>query len=138
MNLGGIKVSSVEIERVCNGSTPWVSETAAIAIRPKHGGPSELVMVVHLTPAGVAARDTEPSSFHSQLQKALQMAIKTKLNPLFHISYVVLRLSSLLFLISRRDVMVVEALPRTASNKVMRRILRDNYVNARDQKPQQH
>lgn len=30
MNLGGIKVSSVEIERACNG-VPGISETAAIA-----------------------------------------------------------------------------------------------------------
>jgi hypothetical protein len=38
MNLGGIKVSSVEIERCCNTSMPDViTETAAIAIRPVGG-----------------------------------------------------------------------------------------------------
>lgn len=45
------------------------------------------------------------------LKKAMQHAIKTRLNPLFGIS----------------DVVLVESLPRTASNKVMRRLLRDDY-----------
>lgn len=34
MNLGGIKVSSVEIERVCNAADPSILETAAIGIPP--------------------------------------------------------------------------------------------------------
>ena len=45
-----------------------------------------------------------------------QNAIKTKLNPLFHIA----------------DVVIVNELPRTASNKIMRRVLRDNYIANRD------
>lgn len=42
MNLGGIKVSSVELERVCN-KMAGVSETAAVAVNPPEGGPSHLV-----------------------------------------------------------------------------------------------
>ena len=35
MNLGGIKVSSVEIERVCNAADAGVLETAAIGVPPQ-------------------------------------------------------------------------------------------------------
>ena len=45
MNLGGIKVSSAEIERVLDG-VPGVLRTAAVAINPPGGGPSELVVFV--------------------------------------------------------------------------------------------
>lgn len=41
MNIGGIKVGSVEIERVCN-LVPEIKETAAIAVSGPHGGPSKL------------------------------------------------------------------------------------------------
>jgi len=47
MNLGGIKVSSVEIEVVCN-KFDKISETSAIAIHPVDGGPSQLVLFVVL------------------------------------------------------------------------------------------
>jgi len=42
----------------------------------------------------------------------LQEAIRSGLNPLFRV----------------HDVVVIESLPRTASQKVMRRKLRDDYV----------
>ena len=127
MNLGGIKVSSVEIERVCNMSdADVISETAAIAVRPKEGGPSLLVLVVltkpmssgividsNTTGAGLAEKE---SNFKQKVKQTCQIAIKTKLNPLFHIS----------------DVVLVTELPRTASNKIMRRVLRDMYVQNRD------
>jgi acetyl-CoA synthetase len=127
MNLGGIKVSSVEIERCCNTCMPEVvAETAAIAIRPVGGGPSLLVMVVMTRPgsSGIsisanttgAALAQEEQAFKQKVRTACQNAIKTKLNPLFHIS----------------DVVLVDILPRTASNKIMRRVLRDQYVDARD------
>jgi acetyl-CoA synthetase len=45
------------------------------------------------------------------LKADLQKAIAQRLNPLFKI----------------RDLVLVDALPRTASNKVMRRVLRDQY-----------
>mmetsp|Transcript_37602 Transcript_37602/g.61811 ORF Transcript_37602/g.61811 Transcript_37602/m.61811 type:complete len:308 (+) Transcript_37602:1-924(+) len=53
-------------------------------------------------------------SFNPQkIQKELQSLVKTQLNPLFRV----------------RDVFVVESLPRTASGKVMRRVLRSNYTS---------
>ncbi|MFN7975611.1 MAG: AMP-binding protein [Acidobacteriota bacterium] len=100
MNLGGIKVSSAEIERACN-TVAGVAETAAIAINPPGGGPSLLVLYVVRDAAG---RDLGPEA----LRPALQQAIRDRLNPLFKI----------------HAVEVIDALPRTASNKVMRRMLR--------------
>ncbi|KAI9072754.1 hypothetical protein K1719_045288 [Acacia pycnantha] len=46
MNLGGIKVSSVEIERICNGVDSNILETAAIGVPPAGGGPEQLVIAV--------------------------------------------------------------------------------------------
>jgi acetyl-CoA synthetase len=102
MNLGGIKVSSADIERAVAGIGD-VAETAAIAVTPKGGGPSQMVIYA------VAAPSAEPDRF--KLRIAMQRAIAGKLNPLFKV----------------HDVLVVEALPRTASNKVMRRVLRHDY-----------
>ena len=118
MNLGGIKISSVEIERVCN-LVDGVHETAAIAVNPAAGGPSLLVVYVVLKP-GVDGSSSETDGidgieFKATLKTQLQNSIKSKLNPLFHIS----------------DVVMSTLLPRTASNKIMRRVLRDEYVTAR-------
>jgi acetyl-CoA synthetase len=101
MNLGGIKVSSAEIERVLD-TVPGVQRTAAVAINPPGGGPSELV--VYVVPA-------DPGADRAALAPALQQALKTQLNPLFRIS----------------DVVPVGTLPVTASNKIMRRELRQQY-----------
>ncbi len=98
MNLGGIKVSSAEIERVLLG-VAGVAEAAAVAAEPPGGGPSRLVVYVVPEPGASPARD------------ALQAAIREGLNPLFKI----------------HDVVEVDALPRTASAKVMRRELRAAY-----------
>ena len=98
MNLSGIKVSSAEIEEVLN-SVSGIREVAAIAVPPPDGGPSQLVIYAVLLP-GVD---------NDSLLASLQSAIRRHLNPLFRI----------------HDVIVVDALPRTASNKIMRRILRD-------------
>ena len=54
--------------------------------------------------------DTDKEFLKSEMQKS----IKTKLNPLFGIS----------------DVVITGSLPRTASNKVMRRVLRDQYIDS--------
>lgn len=102
MNLGGIKVSATEIERVLN-TLEEIGETAAIAISPLEGGPGQLVVYAVVTP--------ENQKSLSELQVSLQRAIAQQLNPLFKI----------------RELIIVEALPRTASNKVMRRVLRDQY-----------
>lgn len=99
MNLGGIKVSSAEIERVLN-LLDGVSETAAIAVSDQDGGPSRLVVFA------VVDADCDRKA----LPKKMQTAIRSDLNPLFRIA----------------DVRFADNLPRTASNKVMRRKLRDN------------
>ena len=75
MNLGGIKVSSAEIERVCN-RLDAVHECAAVALQPAGGGPSALVLAVVLrgTPALEA------------VQAEAQAALRRELNPLFKIT----------------------------------------------------
>ncbi|HSI36552.1 MAG TPA: hypothetical protein VK986_23405, partial [Tepidisphaeraceae bacterium] len=105
MNLGGIKVSSAEIEQVV-GAVPGVVETAAIAVAPD-GGPSWLV-VYAVCAAG-------PAPDKAALLGTMQAAIKRDLNPLFKI----------------HDLVIIDALPRTSSNKVMRRTLRDRYLATR-------
>jgi acetyl-CoA synthetase len=102
MNLGGIKVSSAEIERVVLG-IDGVSDAAAIAVDPPGGGPSLLVLYVVPRP-GVSV---SPEAG----KQAAQVAIAARLNPLFRV----------------HEVRVADSLPRTASNKVMRRVLRDQY-----------
>ena len=101
MNLGGIKVSSAEIEQVLQ-SVPQVKETAAIAVSPD-GGPSQLIIY--------AACSAGQPLVKNVLQSSMQEYIKRELNPLFKI----------------HDLVLVDALPRTPSNKVMRRVLRDRY-----------
>lgn len=102
MNLGGIKVSSAEIEQALN-TVEEICETAAIAVPPPDGGPSQLVVYAVIQP--------EVTLPKAALQARLQAAIAQSLNPLFKI----------------RDLVIVDALPRTASNKVMRRVLRSQY-----------
>ncbi len=99
MNLGGIKVSSAEIERAVLG-VEGLSDVAAIAVDPAGGGPSRLVLYV-------VGEKLDAAVVKSSAQKA----IAARLNPLFRV----------------HDVCVVDTLPRTASNKVMRRVLRDQY-----------
>ena len=102
MNLGGIKVSSAEIERILN-QVEGVKETAAVALAADHG-PEQLV--VFLVP------DTSEAIDLDSLLPQMNAAIKGNLNPLFKI----------------HQVHVEDQLPRTASNKVMRRKLRDALV----------
>ncbi|PID68641.1 MAG: AMP-dependent synthetase [Flavobacteriales bacterium] len=101
MNLGGIKVSSVQIEAVINHLN-FVKESAAIAVAPLDGGPGELV--VYYVPNKCELSEEE-------LTKIAAKSIKTELNPLFKLSKLI----------------KIDALPRTASNKVMRCKLRDMY-----------
>lgn len=100
MNLGGIKVSSLELERAMDGHAA-VYQTAAVAVPPEGGGADRLV--VYTVPV-----EKEPPA---DLQQQLQALIAKTLNPLFKI----------------HDLVVIETLPRTASNKIMRRKLRDAY-----------
>jgi acetyl-CoA synthetase len=103
MNLGGIKVGSAEIERTV-AQIDGVRETAAIAVPPPGGGPDRLVVYTVLE----AGTDPDPAV----LKQAMQRVIGAHLNPLFRV----------------HDVVLVDALPRTPSNKVMRRVLRDRYT----------
>lgn len=102
MNLGGIKVSSVEIERICNGVHSSILETGAIGVPPSGGGPEQLVIVV------VFRNASEPTPDLNQLKISFNSALQKQLNPLFRVSQVV----------------SLPSLPRTATNKVMRRVLR--------------
>jgi len=99
MNLGGVKVSSAELERVV-GVIDGVSEVAAVGVQPPGGGPSRLVIYAVPEPGVVP----DPKV----LRVLMQQAIRSELNPLFKID----------------DVIFVGSLPRTASAKIMRRELR--------------
>ncbi|MCR9197375.1 MAG: AMP-binding protein [Planctomycetaceae bacterium] len=103
MNLGGIKVSAVELER-CLNQLNGVRECAAVACATD-GGPSELVICVVPEEGPVTRADISPE----RLQPLMQQAISSQINPLFRV----------------RKVLLLDQLPRTASNKVMRRQLRD-------------
>lgn len=103
MNLGGIKVSSLELERVMD-KHPRVYQSAAVAVIPPEGGADLLVAFV--VPAPGEKPERKP------LQKELQDLVKKELNPLYRI----------------HDVVLVDALPRTASNKILRRELRKQYL----------
>jgi len=101
MNLGGIKVGSIQIEGIIN-TLEFVKESAAIAVAPKDGGPSLLVVYY--------VEIKNPLSDVERL-KQVQTSVRKQLNPLFKVS----------------DLVKMGALPRTASNKVMRRKLRADY-----------
>lgn len=102
MNLGGIKVSSLELERAIN-LVPGVRESAAVACSTG-GGPDTLVVFLVLADAAAGEPETV---WLAQLNQA----IREQLNPLFKVGQVCL----------------VPHLPRTASNKILRRTLRDQW-----------
>ena len=112
MNLSGIKVSSAEIEEILNG-VDGIQETAAVAVSPEDGGPSQLVIYVVLiaSESGKPTNVVGNSDARQDIHEALQTSLSEHLNPLFRI----------------HDVVIVDALPRTASNKVMRRFLRQQF-----------
>ena len=103
MNLGGIKVSSVQIEEVIN-QLEFIKESAAIAISPENGGPSQLVIYAIILPGNLSNEE--------QLKQA-KLIIRQRLNPLFKVEKLI----------------AIDLLPRTASGKVMRRKLRDLYLD---------
>ena len=100
MNLGGIKISSAEIERALAG-IPEITEVAAVACHPPLGGPSQLVIYAATT--HLLNRD--------EMMQIMQKKINSHLNPLFKI----------------HDLVFIENLPKTASNKIIRRELRKHY-----------
>lgn len=106
MNLGGIKVSSVEIERICNAVDNNILETAAVGVPPQGGGPERLVIAVVFKDSSESATDL------NKLRTAFNSALQNKLNPFFKVSHIV----------------PITSLPRTATNKVMRRVLRQQFA----------
>ena len=109
MNLGGIKVSCVQIEEIVN-QLAAIRESAAIAVSPPGGGPSQLVIYLVMNEEDPQNQDT--------IKTEIQKQIRQHLNPLFKV----------------HDVVMIESLPRTASNKVMRRSLRSEYENQHQSK----
>jgi acetyl-CoA synthetase len=101
MNLGGIKVSSVQIEAVVN-QLEFIKECAAIAVSPEGGGPS--LLVIYYVEKSINFPDQDRLLMTNQV-------IRKKLNPLFKVT----------------EIVKLDSLPRTASNKVMRRKLRELY-----------
>ena len=102
MNLGGIKVSAVQIEEVVN-LLAFVRESSAIAVPPRGGGPDQLVLYLVV----------QQELSHKKMFKSVSSIIRERLNPLFKVA----------------DLRTITELPRTASNKVMRRKLKDLYTN---------
>ncbi|KAF6258505.1 hypothetical protein COO60DRAFT_1639067 [Scenedesmus sp. NREL 46B-D3] len=132
MNLGGIKVSSVELERVVLANVPGVAEAAAVGAAAPGGGPELLHLFLvpspnaaHAAAAAAAAAagsgsrssaaDEAAADAAGQLRQACQAALRAHLNPLFKV----------------QRVLLVPSLPRTASNKVMRRVLRAQAMQQR-------
>ncbi len=103
MNLGGIKVSSLEIEQAVE-THPAVREAAAVGIQRGGEGAELLVLFVVVEPDHADGDDPA-------LKDMLYRTLARELNPLFKVA----------------DLVRCEALPRTASNKLMRRALRDGY-----------
>jgi acetyl-CoA synthetase len=99
MNLGGIKTSAVEIENIVN-QLPEVFESVAISVQPEHGGPEQLIIFV------VSHNEVVDCQ---ALQVSIQKILKQELNPLFKV----------------HAVHLIKEIPRTASNKIMRRVLRE-------------
>jgi acetyl-CoA synthetase len=104
MNLGGIKVSALELEQVLD-THEAVYESAAVAVQPEGEGAEKLVVYVVL----------EQKIEEGQLSRELGVLLARSLNPLFKI----------------HDLVLAEELPRTASNKLMRRKLRSSYRGGR-------
>ena len=104
MNLGGIKVSSLEIEQVAE-THAGVREAAAVSVQPGGEGPERLVLFV--VPDG--GRGDERLA--DRLKAELDRAVARRLNPLFKV----------------HDLVLVDELPRTASQKLVRRALRERY-----------
>lgn len=102
MNLGGIKISSAEVERSITGIEDII-ETAAIAISPAGHGPSHLVIYAA----------THKNLDKQMIKDCMQKKISHYLNPLFKI----------------HDLVFIQELPKTASNKIMRRTLRKHYID---------
>ena len=106
MNPGGIKVGSAEIETIING-VDGIDESAVIAVPENGTGPDQLI-------AFLVSKE-KPDATH--VLKAINSAIRSQLNPLIRIA----------------AIRLIPKLPRTASNKIMRRDLRTLESGKQDQ-----
>ena len=104
MNLGGIKISSIELEKLIN-SHKAVAECAAVSIQRKGESIENLVVFVVVN----------KEIIKEKLMLDLKTMISKGLNPLFKI----------------HDLLLTENLPKTASNKLMRRKLRNQYMEGK-------
>ena len=103
MNLGGMKVSSAEIEKIINQQED-ILESAAVSEPQENPGPDHLIVfVVCEDKKDGKQRDPE------QLFQQINHSLRTQLNPLIKIA----------------AVHIIKNLPRTASNKIIRRKLRE-------------
>jgi acetyl-CoA synthetase len=119
MNLGGIKIAAVELEAAVRGGGAGfgpdaVAEVAAVAVPAPGGGPDSLVLVVVPAPppggGGGAGAPRASRLDPAALAASGTAALRSTLSPLFRVDRVVVREGGL---------------PRTATGKVMRRVLRD-------------
>jgi len=101
MNLGGIKVSAIELEQVIGGHE-LIQENAAVSVQLSGEGQEKLVVYAVL----------KSTIEKYVLKNEINLLLAKKLNPLYKIY----------------DVLIVNSLPRTASNKLMRRKLRSLYI----------
>lgn len=99
-----MQVGSVELERVCTEHVACIDQAAAISAPGKGGGPELLHLFVVLRGQGGA--DAQG------LAAECQGALRKHLNPLFKV----------------QQVHMCDTLPRNASNKVMRRLLRQQVI----------
>jgi acyl-coenzyme A synthetase/AMP-(fatty) acid ligase len=106
----------VELERTILAAVPGVLEVAAVGIPAPGGGPELLHLFVVRAggKAGADAAADAAAGVEAQLASAAQGALKASLNPLFKV----------------HRVLLVRELPRTTSNKIMRRVLRDQVLAA--------
>lgn len=140
MNLGGIKVSPLELERIIDGH-PAVYESAAVAIQPEGEGTERLVVFIvpeggngtvgsHTASTQAEEQSGSPPIGKSDASPASPAAAPAGLDPKLDPDALKAELQSLvssglnpLFKIYR--VVMVDELPHTASGKLVRRILRD-------------
>src|SRR3990167_4200741 len=101
MKLGGIKTSSAEIEKVLHDLNLF-QEVAAIGVTPPDNGPTLLVIFAVILNNKLSV---------IELKEIIQQTIKNKLNPLF----------------KAHDLKLVDELPKTASNKIIRKELKNIY-----------
>ncbi|KAM3318945.1 hypothetical protein P3S67_006145 [Capsicum chacoense] len=97
-----LQTSSIEIECVCDRADECVMETVAVSAAPPNGGPEQLAIFVVLEEEGM---NISPDT----LKKRFSKAIQSNLNPLFKVI----------------TVKIVPTFPRTASNKLLGRVLRE-------------